>query len=308
MFGVWCLEFGACLELGAWSLVIQYMQIIKQVSQMAAQAQGMRRGSRRIGFVPTMGALHEGHASLMRAARRETDFVVASIFVNPLQFGPTEDYKRYPRTLSEDLEICRGEGVDVVLTPSAEEMYPKNFSSVVEVRAFSEVWEGKARPGHFRGVTTVVAKLLHLVQPTTLYLGQKDYQQALLLQRMIQELGWTLTVRVMPTVREPDGLAVSSRNRALSAAQRRQAPMIIQALRLARERIEGGARAVGPLVALMQRTIREATLARVDYVAVVEASTLKPLATLTRGRRVALLAAARFGSTRLIDNALVDVP
>ncbi len=284
------------------------MHVIKQAQEMAAFTQGIRRGGRRIGSVPTMGALHEGDASLMRAARRETDVVVASIFVNPLQFGPKEDYKRYPRALAQDLDVCQGERADVVFVPSAEEMYPDGFCSAVEGSALSQGWEGKARPGHFRGVTTVVAKLLHLVQPTGLYLGQKDYQQALILQQMIRDLGWPVTVRVMPTVREPDGLAMSSRNRALTAAQRRQAPVIIQALRAARQRIEGGARPVGPLVALMQRTIRDAASARVDYVAVVEATMLKPLAKLTRGQRVALLAAVRFGPTRLIDNALVDVP
>ncbi len=302
------------------------MHVIKQAQQMAAVAQrwqsvpsgvpgaggvrpqGMRRGGRRIGFVPTMGALHEGHASLMRAARRETDVVVVSIFVNPLQFGPKEDYTRYPRPLSEDLEVCRGERTDVVFVPSAGEIYPKGFASVVEVTGVGETWEGKARPGHFRGVTTIVAKLLHLVQPTVLYLGQKDYQQALILQQMIRDLGWPIAVRVMPTVREPDGVAMSSRNRSLRAGLRRQAPVIIRALRLARERIEGGARSAGPLVSLMRRTMREANDARIDYVDVVEAATLKPLARLAPGQRVALLAAVRLGPTRLIDNTLLDVP
>ncbi len=284
------------------------MQVIQSVAQMAAHAQGMRRSRGRIGFVPTMGALHAGHASLIRAARRETDEVVVSVFVNPLQFGPKEDYTRYPRTLSRDLEVCQEERADVVFTPSAEEMYPKGFVSVVEVTSLGDLWEGKARPGHFRGVTTVVAKLLHLVQPTMLYLGQKDYQQACLLQRMIQELGWTIAVRVMPTVREQDGLAMSSRNRALTASQRQQAPAIIRALRAARQRIEGGARQAGPLVSLMRRTMREAKAARLEYVAVADAETLQPLTKLARGQRVVLLAAARLGSTRLIDNALVDVP
>ena len=291
------------------------MQVVKHVQQMASLAQGMRRGGRRIGFIPTMGALHEGHASLMRAARRETDVVVASIFVNPMQFGPKEGYKRYPRTFSSDLAMCTGERVDMVFAPSAEEIYPEGFCSAVEVRTLGDVWEGKARPGHFRGVTTVVAKLLHLVQPTALYLGQKDYQQALILQQMIRDLGWPIAVRVMPTVREPDGLAMSSRNRHLTAGLRRQAPVIIRALRLARERIAGknrgkvrGAPSVKSLVELMRRTMREANGARIDYVAVVEAATLKPLARLAPGQRVALLAAVRFGPTRLIDNALVDVP
>lgn len=284
------------------------MHVINTMAQMMAAAAGIRRSRSRIGFVPTMGALHAGHASLLEAARRDNDVAVASIFVNPLQFGPKEDFLRYPRTLERDLQYCRDERTDVVFVPSKEEIYPERFDSAVEVSGLSQLWEGKARPGHFRGVTTVVAKLLNVVQPTMLYLGQKDYQQALVLQQMTRDLGWPITVRVMPTVREPDGLAMSSRNRFLSSTQRTQATAIIRALREGRRRIDTGARAGSAVVAAMRAIIGEAKSARIDYVAVANASTLAPVSSLKRGQRIVLLAAVRIGATRLIDNALVDVP
>ncbi len=281
------------------------LQVIRTIRHMAGVSQAIRRRGETIGFVPTMGALHEGHASLIRAARRECDQVVVSIFVNPLQFGPREDYARYPRTFKEDLKLAEGAGASLVFAPQAAEMYPTGFRTHVAVEGLSEVFEGKIRPGHFRGVTTVVLKLFSIIQPTVAWFGQKDYQQAVLIQRMVDDLGLPVTVRVLPTVREPDGLARSSRNRYLTPPQRRQAPALYQALQEARTLIQQGERRAARLTAAMKRVIAKQPSLRVEYLAVVDAATLEPLATL-RGS-VALLVAARLGTTRLIDNLLVDV-
>jgi pantoate--beta-alanine ligase len=260
-----------------------------------------------VGFVPTMGALHEGHLSLLRAARRDTQVRVVSIFVNPLQFGPREDFARYPRTMSHDVAMVRRIGCEVVFAPSREQIYPPGFATSVEVSGPGERFEGAARPGHFRGVATVVATLLGVVQPTDLYLGQKDYQQALLLSRMVRDLQLPVRVHIRPTVREADGLAMSSRNRYLSAEERAQATAISRALRLARQRIRAGERRAAAVVSAMRRIIQAQPAARVDYLAVADASTLEPLSRLA-GRRVVVLAAVRVGATRLIDNVLVVVP
>jgi len=292
------------------------MKVIKQARDMSLTAQALRRQGKTIGFVPTMGALHDGHLSLIRAAAKDTKVAVASIFVNPLQFGPQEDVERYPRDLKRDLNLAKAAGCDLVFAPDVSQMYPPGFSTSVDVGALGERLEGASRPGHFRGVATVVTRLLQLVQPAVAYVGQKDYQQAVIIERLIKDLAIPVSVRVMPTVREADGLAMSSRNGYLTPEERGQAPVIHEALQLAKTRIRDGERDPDRVLEAMRRRISEQPLARIDYLAVVHAKSFEPAERLvparpdTRragGNRLALLAAVRFGPTRLIDNLLVDV-
>ena len=281
------------------------MQLIKQARQMAQTAQALRRKSRVIGFVPTMGALHDGHLSLIRAAHHETQVVVVSVFVNPLQFGPQEDYARYPRNLKRDLNLAKAAGCDIVFAPDVSQLYPAGFCTQVDVEELGDRLEGASRPGHFRGVATVVTKLFNLVHPTVAYFGQKDYQQALIIQRLVKDLHCPVSIRLMPIIREPDGLAMSSRNVSLSSDERRQAPVLSQALQRVKACIRDGERDAERLVDTARQTIAQQPSARIEYLALVDAKTLEPL-TFLRGR-VAVLAAVRFGATRLIDNLLVDV-
>lgn len=282
------------------------MRVIRTARAMARAAATWRRRGRRIGFVPTMGALHQGHGSLIRAARWQTDVVVVSIFVNPLQFGPREDYARYPRPRRRDLQRAKAAGADIVFAPGVEEMYPEGSVVTVDVGPLGDRLEGAARPEHFRGVATIVMKLFALVQPTVAYFGQKDYQQAVIVRRLIEALRLPVTLRIMPTIREPDGVAMSSRNAYLTAAERRQATALYRALQLARRRIRAGERDPRALTLAMRRRMAGQPSVRVGYAAVVDASTLQPVRRL-RGR-MALLVAATVGATRLIDNLLVDVP
>ncbi|MBI4353760.1 MAG: pantoate--beta-alanine ligase [Candidatus Omnitrophica bacterium] len=281
------------------------MRVVRRVRDMIQFAEQIRRRGETIGLVPTMGALHEGHLSLIRAARRQTDTVVVSIFVNPLQFGVREDFARYPRNLSRDLALAKREGADVVFAPSREEMYPRGACAIVEVEGLSDQLEGALRPGHFRGVATVVAKLFNIVQPTIAYFGQKDYQQAVIIKRMVEDLHWPVRIDVLPTVRESDGLAMSSRNVYLSTVERRQAVALSQALKAAHEAIRGGERRAQALRRRMQAVMRQQALIRVQQIGIVDAATLTPVAQL-KGR-AAILVAAFVGTTRLIDNLLVDV-
>ncbi len=281
-------------------------RLIRSVSAMQALARRFEREKRRIGVVPTMGALHEGHASLIRAARQGNDIVIVTVFVNPLQFAPQEDYRRYPRTLAKDRRLARAAGADIVFAPAADRLYPKGFQTTVKAGALGRRWEGASRSGHFDGVATVVSILFQLTRPTTAYVGQKDYQQALIIRRMAQDLRFPVTVKVLPTVREPDGVALSSRNAYLSEAERGQAAAVPEALAAGRARILSGERHAAPVIETMRRRLAGEPEARVDYVAVTDAATLEPVWRL-RGR-VALLVAVRIGRTRLIDNLLVDVP
>ena len=282
------------------------MRVVRRADEMTRLATISHRRGRTIGLVPTMGALHDGHLSLIRAAHHQTDVVVVSIFVNPLQFGPREDYRHYPRPLARDLALARRAGCDVAFVPSVRELYPQEFSTSVEVEGLSRRWEGAIRPGHFRGVATIVAKLLNLVQPTVAYVGQKDYQQALVIQRLVRDLEMPIRIRVLPIVREPNGLAMSSRNASLTSRQRRQVPVLYEALCLARRHIRAGERSASRLRALMRNLIRHESSVRIDYLAVVDARTLEPVS--HAAGRLAILGAIRMGSTRLIDNVLVDVP
>jgi pantoate--beta-alanine ligase len=240
-----------------------------------ARAQGLS-----VGFVPTMGALHAGHASLLREARQRDGFVVASIFVNPTQFGPNEDLSRYPRPFERDLQICEAERVDLVFHPPVEVLYPPDFHTFIEVHDFQNVLCGVTRPTHFRGVATVVLKLFNLVQPNAAYFGQKDAQQVRVLQQMVRDLDVPVRVVVCPIVREADGLAMSSRNQYLTPTQRASATVLSQALVAVRQRIEAGERNAEALVELARSMIEPTPEARIDYVAIVDFATLRPIANL----------------------------
>jgi pantoate--beta-alanine ligase len=261
---------------------------------------GWRRRGRRVAFVPTMGAIHAGHLSLVARARRDADRVVASVFVNPLQFGPREDYRRYPRPVRRDRALLREAGVDLLWEPRAGEFYPPGHRTRVRVGGMDEVLEGASRPGHFVGVATVVLKLLIVVTPDTLWLGQKDAQQARLVERMVEDLDLPLRVRRGPTVRERDGLALSSRNAYLAGEERRQAVALWRGLAAARARLRSGERSAARLRAVVRQVWGGFPLVREDYVAVLDADRFEPVARV-RGR-VLVAVAARIGGARLIDN------
>ncbi len=270
---------------------------------MQSLADSLRRAGKTIGFVPTMGFLHEGHLSLMRKAREECDIVVTSIFVNPTQFGPHEDLDRYPRDAEGDRKKCESAGVDILFRPTAAEMYPEGPTAYVTVPGVSDILEGALRPGHFRGVATVVAKLFNVVKPHKAYFGQKDYQQCVVIRRMVTGLNIDAKVVVLPTVREADGLAMSSRNSYLSAEERSAATVLFRALSAARDLFLAGAHDAEKLRRKMQAVLLEQGNIRVDYIEVADPESLDPLAE-ARGGMV-LLVAARLGRTRLIDNLVV---
>jgi pantoate--beta-alanine ligase len=265
-----------------------------------------RRAGRTIGFVPTMGALHHGHASLIRTARAVCDRVVVSIFVNPSQFGPNEDFGRYPRTFDADRALCEREGADAVFAPSVEDMYPPGGETIVDVGLLGTVLCGASRPGHFRGVATVVTKLFAIVAPHGAYFGQKDYQQTVVIRRLVEDLRLGVDIVVCPTVRDPDGLAASSRNAYLSPEERKTALHVPAALAEAGRLIAAGERSGGKIRDALEVLLSNAPAVRVDYVAVVHPDTLQPLERL--GGRVVVALAARVGNTRLIDNAIFEVP
>lgn len=256
-----------------------------------------------IGLVPTMGALHEGHLSLVRLAAARDELVVVSIFVNPTQFGPRDDLARYPRSPARDRTLLAAEDVDVVFMPSAEEMYPEGFATRVEVGALGEALEGASRPGHFAGVATVVTKLLNLVRPTHAYFGQKDAQQLAVIRRLARDLALPVDIVAGPTVREPDGLALSSRNAYLSPSERAAAPVLFRALETAQASYRAGQRGGDALRRVIRETVQAEPLAQIDYAEMVDATTMTPLAIARPGTM--LVIAARFGATRLIDNLLL---
>lgn len=260
----------------------------------------------RIGFVPTMGALHEGHLSLIRRARQLSDRVIVSIFVNPIQFGPKEDFNSYPRPLEEDLNLCQANGVDVVFLPSAEEMYPANFQTHVHVQELTKGLCGASRPGHFQGVTTVVAKLFNITKPHVAVFGAKDYQQAKVIQQMVKDLNFDIQIDVAPTVREASGLALSSRNQYLSERERIDATVLYQSLRMAASMIESGERNAATIISIMRQLIDAVQFSRIDYIEIVDAETLQPVSTIQSDVLIAL--AVYIGAARLIDNIVVTIP
>jgi pantoate--beta-alanine ligase len=276
---------------------------VRLVDTVAAMREARAAVSGSVGLVPTMGYLHAGHISLARAARRESDFVAASIFVNPTQFGPSEDFSRYPRDLERDLALLEAEGVDLVFAPSAAEMYPDAFVSYVEVERVTDRLEGASRPGHFRGVATVVAKLFNIVRPDRAYFGQKDAQQCVVIRRMVEDLNFGIELRVMPIVREPDGLALSSRNVYLSAADHNSALVLSRSLFALRDRYLAGERDAETLRRLVCDAFAAEPGARLEYVSVADARDLVELDVVDVSSVVSL--AARVGPTRLIDNVLL---
>ena len=281
------------------------MNSIRRLSTMAAWSRRLHREGVTIGFVPTMGALHAGHRALIRAARLACDAVVVSIFVNPTQFGPTEDLSKYPRQLNLDRALCRREGVDVIFTPDRHAMYPVGNQTIVMVPQVARRWEGEARPHHFQGVATVVTKLLCLIQPDLSWFGQKDYQQAALVQQLMKDLNLPGHMIIHPTVREPDGLALSSRNVYLSPAHRQAAPVLYRALQAGAAAVRAGERRSAEIRRCMARVVKEEPSAAPDYLAVCNHQTLEPVARIER--KALLLGALRIGGVRLLDNMLVQI-
>ena len=279
---------------------------VATIAEVRAAVAAARRAGRTIGLVPTMGALHAGHLRLIEEARAASGFVVASIFVNPTQFGPSEDLSRYPRTLDADLALCARGGADLALVPEVAEIYPRGpISTYVEVPGLSDRLEGGSRPGHFRGVATVVLKLFGIVGPDLAFFGAKDYQQQLVIRRMVADLDVPVEVRTVATVREADGLAMSSRNRYLDPDQRRAAGVLSAALRAAAAAVEAGERDAHSVRQILRRAIESEPLASLDYAEVADAATLEPALAVGPGREVIALLAARVGPARLIDNALL---
>jgi len=275
------------------------MKTVRKTADLRRVIRHAKRAGKSIGFVPTMGALHEGHLSLIRRARKENDLVVASIFVNPIQFNSRTDLRSYPRTLPLDTRLAAAAGCDLLFVPSAAEIYPPGFQTFVEVTQLTRRWEGTLRPGHFRGVTTVVAKLFNLVQPDIAYFGQKDAQQARVIGQMIHDLGFDLRLKVLPTVREPGGLAMSSRNQRLSPDERGSAKILFESLQEGKRLIEWHFRRETDILRRMRARIRKIRDARVEYLAVVDPETLEPMGRVKRP--ALLLLAVRIGKTRLID-------
>ncbi|MFQ5578980.1 MAG: pantoate--beta-alanine ligase [Nitrospiria bacterium] len=280
------------------------MKTIKRIRTLQETLRGLRPG-RRIALVPTMGAFHEGHLSLMRKAKQSGDFVVVSLFVNPLQFGPEEDLKVYPRDLRSDRNKAKKCGVDLLWTPAPEEILPSPYRTFINVEKLSKRWEGEARPGHFKGVATIVAKLLQLIAPDDLYLGQKDFQQVRVIQQLVRDLHFKTSVHRLPTVREADGLAMSSRNSRLSSADRKAAPVLYQTLQAARKMIRQGERESQEVLEASETKIRMEPRARINYLALCDPETLEPLKWLER--RSVFLAAIQIGTVRLIDNVFVNI-
>ena len=278
--------------------------VVEQIHQVRNSVAAARAAGRNIGFVPTMGALHAGHASLMDAARAHGDYVVASIYVNPTQFGPNEDFSRYPRTFEADRTICEQHGVELIFVPGNTEIYPPNDQTRVRPGALADTLCGPFRPGHFDGVCTVVAKLFNIVQPDVAYFGQKDAQQAVIIRRMVADLCMPVHIEVCPLIRDADGLALSSRNARLSPEQRREALCLFQALSIARDLLLSGEKSSGRIIAAMRARIVAGAI--VDYLSIVDPETLADLP-MPRGR-VMVAGAIRLGDIRLIDNLLVDVP
>jgi len=279
------------------------MQITRKIAETHTALGDLRSGNRRVGLVPTMGALHAGHVSLVRAARAQCDLVAVSIFVNPTQFGPNEDFEKYPRTWDADCAMLEREQVDLLFAPTPEEMYPKGASTFIEVADLSDRLDGASRPGHFRGVATVVAKLFQIIRPERAYFGQKDAAQVAVLRRMVRDLNFDLDLVVCPIVRESDGLALSSRNRYLSPLERKQALVLIRALRRIEELAPHGIADSSQLVREALAIFAEEPDVRVDYCRIVDPDTLQDVA--DTGAEALAAVAAFVGTTRLIDNALL---
>jgi pantoate--beta-alanine ligase len=279
------------------------VRVLTTISEARSFSRELRRAGKTLGFVPTMGALHQGHLSLVHAARASSGFVAVSIFVNPTQFAPNEDFSLYPRTFTEDCRLLEEAGVEFVFAPSVEEMYPSGARAFVDVGEVGDRLDGASRPGHFRGVATIVAKLFHIVEPDRAFFGQKDAAQLAVLKKMVRDLNFALELIVCPTVRDPDGLALSSRNRYLNRDERQQALVLSRALCRVRQMVETGEHARQKLIAEGLRILEQEPAVRLDYLAIVDPETLIEVPDVRSGALVAV--AAFVGSTRLIDNILV---
>ena len=279
------------------------MKVVDTIPRMSTLVKIFKKEGKSISLVPTMGYLHEGHLSLVKAARKHTDVVVMSIFVNPIQFGPKEDFEKYPRDLKRDEELATAAGVDIIFHPSANDMYPAGYSTYVNVERLTDGLCGALRPGHFKGVATVVAKLFEIIRPDIAYFGQKDAQQAIVIKKMAKDLNMGVEIKIMPTVREPDGLAMSSRNVYLSAGERKDALVLYEALKKAEELIGSGERDTKKIVKAMEGMIKSVPTAKIDYVSIVDTANLKEVRSITGEVLVAL--AVFIGKTRLIDNIIL---
>ncbi len=280
------------------------MEIAKTIESVRNLVKAARNQGKKIGLVPTMGALHIGHISLIEAAVKKCNFVVVSIFVNPTQFGPGEDFEKYPRPLDADLEICKKAGVDVVFAPTKEQMYGAENLTWINVEKLTEQLCGQSRPVHFRGVTTVCAKLFNIVEPDIAFFGQKDGQQAIVIKRMVTDLNMPLEIAICPTIREPDGLAVSSRNKYLTKQQKKDATLIYKSLQKCRQMIDARVTDSETIIAEMRKILSQAPSIKIEYISIVDAETLQT--TNLIARQVLAAIAVRIGSARLIDNILVD--
>jgi len=283
----------------------QQTSIITSSAAMQQSALGHRVAGRKIGVVPTMGALHEGHLALIRRARELADIVITTVFVNPLQFGKSEDLSRYPRNLERDVELASGAGTDLVFAPSNDDIYPADFSTSVEVEGVTSQLEGTSRPGHFKGVTTVVAKLFHVTQPHVAVFGQKDAQQVVVIKKMVRDLNFPVELVIVPTVREADGLALSSRNVYLTASQRSEAPVLYRSLQLGEQLLRAGERDCELVRKRMRDLITSRSSGSIDYLSIADGVTLEEITAAAPGRPLLISLAVRFGSARLIDNMTV---
>ncbi len=280
------------------------MDIAKTIDSTRQLIKDARKANKTIGLVPTMGALHIGHISLIEAAKKQTDYVVVSIFVNPTQFGAAEDFDKYPQPFEQDTKICREHGVDLVFAPSVNEIYPSQNITWVNVEKLTETLCGRSRPGHFKGVTAVCAKLFNIIQPDIALFGQKDAQQAVVIKRMAADLHMPLKIQVCPTVREDDGLAVSSRNKYLTPEERKDAPLLYESLQKAKQLIQAGTTDAEKIITEMKKILSRSEVLQPEYVEIVNAETLQPKSEIIGPALIAL--AARLGSARLIDNILID--
>src|SRR5215475_13004426 len=280
------------------------MKVLSTLAETRAAARVLKESGKKLGLVPTMGALHEGHLSLVRLAKQECDAVAASIFVNPKQFGPNEDFGKYPRSFERDRQMLEAEEVEILFAPSVEEMYPQGATTFVNVEGISERLDGVSRPGHFRGVTTVVSKLFHIVEPDKAFFGQKDAAQVAIIKRMVRDLDLQVEIVVGPIVRERDGLAMSSRNAYLDTTRRQQALVLSRALRAVEAQVGKGELGTNQLVNVAKRVFAEEPEVRVDYIAVVDRDTLDPIDDVRNGALIAV--AGYVGSTRLIDNVVIS--
>ncbi len=281
------------------------MKVVDNISRMATLVKIHKKEGKSVGFVPTMGYLHEGHLSLVKTAKKHTDVVIMSIFVNPIQFGPGEDLAKYPRDLKHDEELAGSAGVDIIFYPSAKDMYPPGYCTYVNVEGLTDNLCGRSRPGHFRGVTTVVAKLFGIVKPDIAYFGQKDAQQAIIIKKMAEDLNTGVEIKVLPTVREVDGLAMSSRNMYLSASEREDASILYQSLEQAEYLIDKGERDAKKVIKAIETMIKEKTSSKIDYISIVDTKELKDVDTISGEVLIAL--AVFIGKTRLIDNIIKKV-